>query len=167
MKKIKIVGALLFFVIFLATVGLEIVQWYNFKMKCGDYLKITGDAPNIYLADEYLKKAIYYLERTGKTKGNSAYFIKTPKNDLEIWYKQLKGAEETLGKLIQAENNGEQIPQLIKDNALMKIREVVIDVGRSGTEVTHPNHIHIFPYQLLFLIIEVISLIGAVTLLGV
>lgn len=142
---------------FLAAIGtvsfimvsvLSIIFWYSFVKNCEDYLKLAGDAPNVVRADEFLGQALDYIEKENLTSGNSAYIFHTPKNDVGIWYEQIKGAKETTAALLKkAKENPESVSQLEQDNALMKIREVVLDSSKSGTKVTLPDAIAWFPYQ--------------------
>lgn len=127
---------------------LSVVFWYNFTNNCEDYLKLSGDAPTVERADKFLGQAISYIEKKSLTTGNSAYIFSTPQNDLSIWYDQLKGAKETTHDLLEkAKNDPTSVTQLERDNALMKIREVVLDNSSSGTSVTLPTNITWFPFQ--------------------
>lgn len=119
----------------------SVSMWYGFKSNCGDYLKLAGDAPTVEKANVFLGKAINYLEQKDKTSGNSAFIFRTPANDVGIWYGQLTGAKAIADSLIK---NG---TSLEKSNALMKIRETVLDQGEKGTVVTLPTKIASFPYQ--------------------
>lgn len=139
----------------------SIVWWYDFKNECEDYLKLTGDAPTIEKADMFLEKALNYIERKKMTNGNSAFLFRTPQNDVGIWYYQIKGAKETTnGLLKKIKQDPSSATQLEKDNALMKIREVVLDNSEKGTKVTIPLHITWFPSQILILFWWIISVIG-------
>ncbi len=114
---------------------------------------MAGDAPTIERADDFLGKAIVHIEQKGLTNGNSAYMFSTPKNDLSIWYNQLKEAKKTTEDIImRAGNDHSSAMQLEKSNALMKIREVVLDNSSSGTSVTLPANISWYPNQWLMLI---------------
>lgn len=121
-----------------------VVRGYLFDRDCGDYLKLAADAPTVERADGFLSKAIAYLDRTGRTAGNSAIIFKTPENDVGIWYGQLKAAHETTITILAKKPDA---TQLERDNALMKIRETLLDQGETGTVVTAPAHISIVPYQ--------------------
>lgn len=152
MKGAFLTFAILFTLAFVLAPIIEATMWFPFKGGCEDYLKLAGDAPTIEKATEYLGKAVSYVETNGLTSGNSAYFIRTPRNDVGIWYKQIKGAHETVKALVDQEaTNPGSVNQLTKDNALMKVREVVLDEGSDGVEVTLPQHIWIFPSQVSFL----------------
>lgn len=142
---------------------LGISRW-QFNKNCGDYLKLAGDAPTVERADDFLGKAMAYLEKTNMISGNSSIIFKKPTNDVGIWYAQIKAAKETTEKIIA---RGEGVSQLEKDNALMKIRETVLDQGEKGTVITTPDWISLFPNQL-FKIINwpllsiIFGLIGAI-----
>lgn len=140
----------LFVIGFLSFVAVSIVSiylWYDFKSECGDYLKLAGDAPTVEKASEFLNNAVGYIEHEGITSGNSAFIFHTPANDVGVWYGQLKGAQETVDRIVK--NGG---TQLEKDNVLMKIREVVLDQGESGVHVTKPVRITWYPNQWLMCI---------------
>ncbi|MBU4360903.1 hypothetical protein L6279_03595 [Candidatus Parcubacteria bacterium] len=124
----------------------NISWWYDVKVGCYDYLKLTGDAPNIQKADEFLTKVLDYIEKKNLTQGNSAIIFHTPSADLSIWYNQIKGAKETLEIVLQRKD-ASSISQLERDNALMKVREVVLDDGKEGVQVTAPPNISWFPHQ--------------------
>jgi len=147
MKIVGISFLIVGVILFVALGVIAVVQSYHFDRNCGDYLKLAGDAPTIVRANDFLKKAISYLEETGKTSGDSAViFKKKPSNDIEIWYQQLVAAEKTTEEILA---KGDKAPQLEKDNALMKIRETVLDQGQD-VNVTHPAWISIYPDQVNF-----------------
>lgn len=124
------------------------INWYGFKNGCSAYLKLAGDAPNIEKADEFLGKALEYIEENELTRGNSAILFKTPDADLRIWYEQLLGAKRTTEDVLESlRKDPASIDQLTRDNALMKLREVVLDEGSDGTEVTLPANISWYPYH--------------------
>lgn len=163
MKGAFLTLAVLFTLTFIVAPITEAVIWFSFKGGCSDYLKLAGDAPTVERATEYLGKAVNYIETKGLTSGNSAYFIRTPRNDIGIWYNQIKGAHETVKALVdQKVVSPGSVSQLTEDNALMKIREVVLDEGSDGVEVTLPQHIYIFPNQVFFLLWYLLSLLFAV-----
>lgn len=144
-KTITFLGAVSLVVVIIFSV----IRWYGLKAECSDYLKLSADAPSIQKADHFLGEALKYLERKKLTKGNSAFLFRTPSNDVGIWYEQIKGAKETTEDILKRDSLV-TVAQLEKDNALMKVREVILDEGSSGTEVTLPAHLTTFPYQWLF-----------------
>lgn len=142
----------------LILVVVVVVSIYNFDNGCGSYLKLAGDAPTVEKADEFLGRALEYIEQNGLTRGNSAYLMKTPASDLKIWYEQIKGAKATTESILARQQAGEQVTQLEKDNALMKIREVVLDDTSSGTSVTQPAWVTVHPNQWIYLAWALISI---------
>lgn len=153
-KTITFLGAVSLVVVII----FSIIRWYGLKAECTDYLKLSADAPSIKKADHFLGKSLEYLERKNLTKGNSAYLFHTPSNDVGIWYEQIKGAKETTEDILKRDSSV-IVAQLEKDNALMKVREVILDEGSSGTEVTLPAHLATFPYQWLFLLWWIVTII--------
>jgi hypothetical protein len=140
----------------------SIMRWYDTKVGCGDYLKLAGDAPTVQKAYDFLEIALDYMEKRGLTNGNSAVLFRTPSSDIGIWYNQVKGAKETLTSILA---KGEMATQLEKDNALMKVREVVLDQGEQGTKVTMPANITLFPMQVLFWVMFILG--GVILIIGV
>jgi|GEM_PF-4101285 len=141
----------------------SIIFWYIFAKNCEDYLKLAGDAPNIEKADKFLGQALAHIEKENLTSGNSAYMFKTPINDVGIWHEQIKGAKDTTEDIIKRiKENPLAVSQLERDNALMKIREVVLDGSKKGTKVTLPDAITWFPYQWGMLIWWCMSVISAI-----
>jgi hypothetical protein len=139
---------------------MNIVRWLDFKSNCGDYLKLAGDAPTIEKAEKYLGLSIDYIKSHGLNQGNSAFIFRTPQNDLGIWSEQLTGGRETLTQIMDREKaNPGSVTQLEKDNALMKLREVLLDSGESGTSVTTPGNITVAPYQWFFLIGWIVAIV--------
>jgi len=140
----------------------SIGRWFDFKANCGDYLKLAGDAPTVELASAYLDSAMVFIESKHLTSGNSAYMFHTPKNDLGVWYDQLKGAKEAAASMLQRkQTDPASVTQDEQNLALIKIRDVVVDQGKKGIEVTAPDHITWFPNQWLILILWIVSIIVA------
>lgn len=133
--------------------SLAVAKWYSFDNNCGDYLKLAADAPNVQRAEEFLGKAISYIEEKGLTNGHTAIVFDLPGNDLALWYGNLFGARTTLKQILEREvENLGSVSQLEKDNALMKVREVLLDHGKEGTIVTLPDWISWHPNQGVMLI---------------
>lgn len=159
MRGVALFSAVVFTIGFLAVGIFNLVAWVEFKTNCGDYLKLAGDAPSVERANQFLGKAVAYLENRNLTAGNSAYIFHTPKNDIGIWYKNIKGAYEVTASVLAREKaNPGSVSQLEQSNALIKIREVVLDQGEKGTAVTQPDHIVVFPNQWLLLIGYLVTL---------
>lgn len=162
-KEMRLFFAILCTALFLIVGICHIVMEYNFDNTVGDYLKLAGDAPSVERANEFLTNAIDGIERRGITKGNSAYIFKTPDADVGIWYSQITGAKETLTSILnRVKADSSSVTQLERDNALMKIREVLLDQSQSGTTVTLPPHIAIYPQHWTMFIFYVIFAILAI-----
>ena len=136
MKKILLV--LLALIIFLLPIGsftYTIIQGIKFDAQCGDYLKLSADANNLEIAEKHLSKAIDYLERENLTSGYNKVFFYYPKNDIGLWYENLKSTQLQLQETIKKSNYTE----LEESNMLMKLRETIID----GQHLTLPMGIPI------------------------
>jgi len=161
MGKLFAVVAVLCMVSLVAFVVYSVQQWYDLKVGCMDLLKLAANAPDVPAAHGFLSQALEYIEANGLTEGNSAYFFHTQKNDVGIWHRQLVGAKATLETILQRKAVGnESIVQLGKDNALMKLREVLMD----GTTVTVPDNLAWFPNQQLVLLWWVATVAGCLVI---
>jgi len=144
-------GATLLIVGLIATIIMGFMSvnwWYDYKSNCGDYLKLAADAPSIEKSAEFLNKSVSYMETHGLTSGNSAYFFHTPENDVGIWYNQAKGSLAGLDSLLaQQQRDPKSVTNVDRSNALIKVRETLLDEGKSGVGVTEPKLITWFPSQ--------------------
>ena len=124
MRKFLLV--LLAIIIFLLPIGnftYTIIQNIKFNAQCSDYLKLSADANNLEIAEKHLSKAIDYLERKNLTSGYNKVFFYYPKNDIGLWYENLKSTQLQLQETIKKSNYTE----LEESNMLMKLRETIID----------------------------------------
>ena len=76
-----------------------LVKGIQFAANCGDYLKLAADANNIDIAETRLSTAIEYLEKNNLTSGYTKIFVYYPKNDIGMWYKNLKIAQTQLQEI--------------------------------------------------------------------
>jgi hypothetical protein len=138
----------------------SLTNHFSYQKNCGGRLKLAADANTVELAKQELRKAVIWLEETGKTEGNSSFIIDVPANDVGFWYKNLKSSLEELEKVTP------ETSQLERTNLLMKLRETLLDhSGQGGTVVTEPAGITVYPHRwgyLIWAILGVISGIGAV-----
>jgi hypothetical protein len=140
------------------------VNGLTFKAKITDNLKLAGDAPSIERADAFLVTALNAIEARGLNSGNAALIFQMPSSDMGIWYQQIKGARLTTSTLISKKTSGQVVTQLEQDNALMKIRETVLDQGKEGVSVTGPDNAWIYPLQWMFyMLIWVLAICAIVT----
>lgn len=129
----------------IATIGLLIiypilvVKSIRFEQNCIGHLKRAADANTIELAQKELKTAIDYLEANNITTGYTSVLWRTPDEDVEYWYSNIKASYEEL------ENLPADATQLEKTNVLMKLRETLTDDTEHGTKVTKPRGISRYP----------------------
>ena len=118
----------------------SIVKDIQFSANCGDYLELSADANSVVLAEKHLTTAINYLEENNLTSGQAKWFVAYPKNDISLWFENLKTAQMQLQKMIKDGNYTE----LEQSNMLMKLRETLMDDGESAS-ITLPLAISLWP----------------------
>lgn len=101
----------------------SIAKSVQFGANCKDYLKLSADANSVVLAEKHLTTAINYLEENNITSGQAKLFVAYPKNDISLWYDNLKTAQSQLQEMIES---GEYT-ELEQSNMLMKLRETLLD----------------------------------------
>jgi hypothetical protein len=153
MKKIIMIISIISILIFVTAFSVRIYKNIMFDQQCGGYLKRAADSNNIDTAKKELSKSLKYLETNKLTKGYTSVFYKTPSEDLGFWYKNLKQSYDSLNTL------DEKTSELEKSNMLMKLRETLLDDGESGTKITIPDGISIYPHNILFCSIFIFTII--------
>ena len=122
----------------------SIVNGIQFGANCGNYLELSADANSIEIAEKQLTKAVDYLEANNLTSGYTKIFVYYPKNDIGMWYDNLKSAQLQLQETIKKSNYTE----LEESNMLMKLRETILDDDGC---LTHPEGISLHPnYTVMF-----------------
>jgi hypothetical protein len=116
-------------------------------------MKRAADANTLDLAIKEMEIVVRYLEKKGMTKGYTSILYRTPDEDLEFFYKNMKTALEEL-KSVRANAS-----PLEKSNVLMKLRETLLDEKGSSIEITVPPGISIYPNNVSYAISGVISVI--------
>lgn len=137
---IGIILALFAFSIF----GITIHKSISLKQNCTGYLKRAADANTVKTAKEELHKSIQYLEAHNLTKGYTSVLYKTPDEDIEFWYKNLKASENELSQV------SDTASILEKTNLLMKLRETLMDSGEKNDKVTVPDGLSRYPNNLMW-----------------
>jgi len=132
--------------------GIRISKGIQFKQNVTGYLKRAADANTIELAEKELTKVISYLEANNITTGYTSILYKTPDEDIDYWYRNLKASQLELQNL-KSES------ALERTNVLIKLRETLIDVGER-TKVTVPEGIAVFPNNKLWAILMSIATIA-------
>jgi hypothetical protein len=136
--------ALLALVLSLSVFGIVIVKKVQLKQNCTGYLKRAADANTVEVASQELQKAIDYLESNNLTSGYTSIVWRTPDEDIEFWYNNLKASQDELSKVDSTTTS------LEKTNLLMKLRETLLDSGEKGSELTVPCGLSRYPHNSLF-----------------
>jgi hypothetical protein len=134
----RLIVSILFTVLFLAWCAVRTVAYIQYNRGCEGHLKRAADANTIALALEETKTAVDYMEFNQLTTGYTSVLYTTPDEDIGFWYRNIKSAMEEL-KTIKPDAT-----QLEKTNVLMKLRETLLDEGKS-TSITAPDGISIYP----------------------
>lgn len=131
-----------------------VVMGIHFKQGCGGHLKRAADANTIEIAESELKMAIDYMEANNLTTGYTSVLWKTPDEDIQFWYNNIKTSYQELIAL------KDDSPSMEKSNMLMKLRETILDHGDKGDNLTTPNGISRYPNNALIGTLFWIGLIG-------
>lgn len=118
--------------------GSAIFKSVNMNANCISYFELAANASNVKLAEKHISTGIKYLEENDLTDGNTKVLVYKPTNDLGLWYENLKLAQTQLQEL----NAKEELTELEESNALMKLRETLLNAEGS---VTHPTMISFYP----------------------
>ena len=137
--------------------AITIKKSVSLEQNCTGYLKRAADANTVETAKEELQKSIQYLEAHNLTKGYTSVMYKTPDEDIEFWYKNLKASGNELS----------QVPEtasiLEKTNLLMKLRETLMDTGEKNDSVTVPEGLSRYPNNMMWgtlIWLAILSLFG-------
>lgn len=133
-----------------------IVQSVTLNQNCTGYLKRAANANTVEIAKQELRTAIKYLEENNLTSGYTSILWKTPDEDIEFWYNNLKASEMELSKVDSTTSS------LEKTNILMKLRETLIDNGDKGDRLTIPAGLYKYPYNLGWAILLTLSILACV-----
>jgi hypothetical protein len=139
-----LIGVLLI-LISIVIFGFRISKGVELKQNVSGYLKRAADANTIKLANEELTRAIVYLESNNLTRGYTSVLWKTPDEDIDFWFRNLKASQSELENL-KSES------ALEKTNVLIKLRETLLDTGEK-TKVTVPKGLSVYPNNKLWAIL--------------
>lgn len=154
----KAVGIFFLIIFSVGIIATGIVKQVQLTQNCTGYLKRAADAGNVETAKAQLSKAIHYLEENDMTHGYTSIFYKTPDEDVEFWYKNLKSSEAELMKVDSSTS------ALEKTNLLMKLRETLLDNGSDGTDLTYPDGLAMYPQNGLWAFLITFSILALLAL---
>jgi hypothetical protein len=146
MKKVWLILTIIFFLIFAAWAGTRFVQGVQLKREVTGHLKLAADANTIPLAKRELEIAVRHLEKSSFTSGYTSIVYNTPDEDIGFWYENLSSA------LKELETTPPDVGRLEASNALIKLRETLLDSSSEGSSVTSPDGFSIYPYNMAFAI---------------
>lgn len=152
MKAAGVVLVIIFGLLLVAWTGTRAVQSIVFDRNCGGHLKRAADANTVELATKEMETVVHYAEREGITSGYTSVIYRTPDEDVGFWYDNMRAS------LMELKDVKPDATQLEKSNVLIKLRETLLDHGRS-TSITAPESISIFPYNVLYAVWGTLSLI--------
>jgi hypothetical protein len=118
--------------------GIAIAKTIPMDANCISYFSMAADANSVELAEKHLTSGITYLEENNLIEGNTKILIYKPTVDIGLWYENLKSAQVQLQEL----STNEELTELEESNALMKLRETLLD---SNGCVTYPYMISFYP----------------------
>lgn len=147
----KNIISVLLVLIALVIFGFRISKKIEFKQNVSGYLKRAADANTVELAEKELEKVINYLEANNMTSGYTSVLWKTPDEDIDYWYRNLKASHLELKNL-----NSDSA--LEKTNVLIKLRETLLDVGEK-TKVTVPDGLSVYPNNKLWAFLTLTALV--------
>jgi len=122
--------------------AITIIRDVSIDQNCTGYLKRAADANSVETARVQLQKATQYLEIHNLTSGYTSVLWKTPDEDVEFWYNNLKESEAELMRVDSTTSS------LEKTNLLMKLRETLLDGGENGDKLTVPQGLSRYPNNL-------------------
>jgi len=155
-KTMKIFFAILLLLPLLVWSTLRTVNDISFNKNCEGYLKRAADANTVSQAKTELERAIKYMEENGLTHGYTSLVYKTPDEDVEFWYNNIKSAKTELEKVT------DKTTPLERTNMLMKLRETLLDGEGGKNSVTVPPGISLYPNNVIYFLGGLLSLFALV-----
>jgi len=140
--------AIISFIVFLGVSANVGYRYIIFEQNCFGHLKRAADSNKITRATKELEIAINYLEDNKLTSGYTSIIYRTPDEDIEFWYENLKDSLDNLKKI-----DISTMSQLEESNVLMKLRETILDDADGTTAITCPDGLSRYPHNALYAII--------------
>lgn len=127
-----------------------IVNGIILEKDCTGYLKRAADANSSELAQKEMHTALTYIEENRLTSGYTSVLYKTPDDDIEFWYRNLKQAKRELDVVATPKKGSSLEESNAQSNVLKKLRETILDRRAGGEEsVTCPPGLAWYPYNAL------------------
>lgn len=147
MSKYTIAGL----VVLLLFIGTRIFFGIRFNQDIEGHLKLAADANTTELAQKQLKIAIDNMDkhRLCNSMGDNCFtsiLYRTPDEDVGYWRTNVEATYEDLSSMADEDRAN----NLIESNQLMKVRETLLDSGKNGDKVTHPEGVSIYPHNTSF-----------------
>ena len=149
-------GRFISFIFAIVIFAYLIVAGISFDINCGDYLTRAADANTVELAVQELETALNYIEANNLTDGYTSVIYKSPDEDLGFWYTNIKSAYEELKSI------PDNATMMEKSNALMKLRETLLDNGEKGEHLTIPPGIAVYPNNALVMRLTFLATIAII-----
>lgn len=162
-KKILLTALILSAIAWFSWGGVRVIQITLFEKNCSGFLKLAASANSVELAKENLKKALDYMERKDMTSGFTSVVYRTPDEDVGFWYRNVRASLDELETLSPTST------PLEKTNVLMKLRETLLDSGKSSEIVNAPDGISHYPNNKLmaFTGVTLSIILASMVLLGI
>lgn len=137
-------------------IGIQLYKSVTLNRECTGLLKRAADSNSVDLAKGQLDKAITWLEGNNLTTGYTSIFYRTPDEDIEFWYKNLKTCQVELSKVDSTTT------ALERSNILMKLRETLLDNNPNNTVVTYPEGLYVYPNNIQWFILNILLFINII-----
>ncbi len=149
----------------------RIVKSCQFNWNCANYLKRAADSNTVEMARDQLNIALTYLEKENLTDGWVSIFFHRPQCDIKFWYTNLKTSRDELNQFLKEREGKEPtltaMESTARSNQLIKLRETLLDASESGSSITCPPGISIYPHNKAYFWGLIISgLVGVVAIIG-
>ena len=128
-------------VMLLSLAGVRAYKSVIYNINCGERIERASRANTVKTAIQELEAATTYLEQNNLTSGYTSVLWKTPSEDVEFWYKNLKASLTEL-KSLPADASS-----LEKSNMLIKLRESLIKHSQEGDSIVAPSGISVHPHN--------------------
>lgn len=124
-------------------------QEYTLHRDVTGHLKRAADANSVRLAKQELDTAIQGIRDRNLTEGETHILFPSPSQDLGFWFDNITSARQDLDKLDLEDD------QLTTTNALMKLRETLLDEN----SITVPTNASVFPFVGIYHVFLTLSLL--------